>query len=945
MRMNDPVAYPDELRARESGLIAARRGVDAEIDPEEAVGFGLSGGGIRSATFCLGVFQSLAKFELLQRIDYLSTVSGGGYFGCFLGRLFMRGEPAEGQTVIETLSSAQTAEGPTNVKPAAAAAEPSVRNASDVEAILTGKKAHGVLRALRSNGRYLSPAGGGDLLLAAAVILRNWLAVQFILLVTLLAALAWIETARVAGFSAAGANYAQLEDRLNPHNAWLAGHIYWSALIAAGPALFGLFALPSGIAYWIPRSRWYIALAGAATTFVITALLGKWQQLDWAYFTAAVSVSLLLASVSLAGVGRIGPKKLRTSKALEVESDVRNRLSRSFSTGLWLSIVGLGIGVVDSIGRTIYALIQLGRLDDWRTWFASGITGMVGGGLGARTVSILFAARPSGTRLRLPTSMLATLAAALVCSFMLVSASVAVQALTWNFGMPARAHKIIVPEQTLVHWSSASISHQSELEFRERRRAQFPDSKAIAEDKTSAKDQGRHCISALAWAFGLSLLALVIGFSQRFLLFSSHHPLYSARLTRAYLGASNPHRMQGNNDLTEVLPDDDVSLCDYFPRSEEEPGSIARGAPLHFINVTINETVDGESKLQQQDRRGTGMAVGPSGLSVGVRHHATFFWSQVAPDVQEGEQKIVWTRPQANPGAEQAVFPDVPRFTPEELSLGRWMSLSGAAFSTGLGSRTSFALSLLAGVFNIRLGYWWNPRLRPASGQDRFFVAQHYLGRELFARFPGTARRRWYLTDGGHFENMGGYELIRRRLRKIVIIDAEADPDYTFDGLADLVRKARLDFGAEIVFSSREQLDQTVAPALREFIGTLADLRRLGDGASANEPERTSPSLAHAALATITYRDGTRGRLLYIKPTLLGRESADLVHYHARHADFPQETTADQFFDEAQWESYRKLGAHIGHLLFEAEPQQGKFVARDLLDWKTATARRLAAAE
>jgi hypothetical protein len=114
--------------------------------------------------------------------------------------------------------------------------------------------------------------------------------------------------------------------------------------------------------------------------------------------------------------------------------------------------------------------------------------------------------------------------------------------------------------------------------------------------------------------------------------------------------------------------------------------------------------------------------------------------------------------------------------------------------------------------------------------------------------------------------------------------------------------------------------------------GSLEQLRRLGKGGQANEPDRASLSHAHAALATITYAGGARGMLLYIKPTLTGSEPADLVQYHATHADFPQETTVDQYFDEAQWESYRKLGAHIAELLFEAKPAKSGLLPVDLLD-------------
>ena len=91
------VAYPDALRDVEADILRTRRRAafpaDAKV-PTDAVGVGLAGGGIRSATFCLGVFQALAAEKLVRRVDVLSTVAGGGYFGSFLGRLFTHGDRA-----------------------------------------------------------------------------------------------------------------------------------------------------------------------------------------------------------------------------------------------------------------------------------------------------------------------------------------------------------------------------------------------------------------------------------------------------------------------------------------------------------------------------------------------------------------------------------------------------------------------------------------------------------------------------------------------------------------------------------------------------------------------------------------------------------------------------------------------------------------------------------
>jgi hypothetical protein len=252
-------------------------------------------------------------------------------------------------------------------------------------------------------------------------------------------------------------------------------------------------------------------------------------------------------------------------------------------------------------------------------------------------------------------------------------------------------------------------------------------------------------------------------------------------------------------------------------------------------------------------------------------------------------------------------------------------------------------LSLLCGLGNVRLGFWWEPRVKRLEDSKRrigrltrfllrFFSTQTYILSEFVSRFPGPAWPRWYLSDGGHFENLGGYELVRRRIERVVVIDAEADDDYTYEGLANLVRKARLDFGAEIEFLSEKELDAKVHPRLRQHFGTLEQLRRgtwkdepvmekgkFSERKALDEPESRKLSMVHAALARVRYAVGGECELLYIKPALTGDEPTDVLRYHAEHSSFPHESTADQFFDEAQWESYRRLGEHIGELLF-AEP-------------------------
>jgi len=303
----------------------------------------------------------------------------------------------------------------------------------------------------------------------------------------------------------------------------------------------------------------------------------------------------------------------------------------------------------------------------------------------------------------------------------------------------------------------------------------------------------------------------------------------------------------------------------------------------------------------------------------------------------------------------------VPRQAIEALPLGRWVAVSGAAFTTGTGANTSLGLSLLLGLANVRLGYWWDSGIEPnRSGArsarptfpelasrvlSRVLPVQSSLMNEFLARFHGTARRHWYLSDGGHFENTGCYELIRRRVPFIVCSDAGQDPRSEFADFANLVRKARIDFNAEIQIVRRRgdaatddpgvsfplpHLEDLVHPALLDVIGTPEDFVALesdgedeGDGAGTGRFSR-----CHALLARIHFLDKDQfSWLLLVKPSLMGDEAADVVQYQRTHPLFPQEPTSDQYFDEAQWESYRKLGEHVGTELFTppgGPPPEGK---------------------
>ncbi len=151
------------------------------------------------------------------------------------------------------------------------------------------------------------------------------------------------------------------------------------------------------------------------------------------------------------------------------------------------------------------------------------------------------------------------------------------------------------------------------------------------------------------------------------------------------------------------------------------------------------------------------------------------------------------------------------------------------------------------------------------------------------------------MTDGGHFDNTGVYALVERGCQSIVLSDCGADPDGAFDDLANLVRRCRIDFGAEITFPS-------LAPFSRETLA--ADRKPYVQG----QIRYRRAHLKALGWMIGEYDHMPVGTLLVVKPTLISALETDVNRYSQEHGDFPQQSTADQWFDEAQFESYRRLG-------------------------------------
>lgn len=203
----------------------------------------------------------------------------------------------------------------------------------------------------------------------------------------------------------------------------------------------------------------------------------------------------------------------------------------------------------------------------------------------------------------------------------------------------------------------------------------------------------------------------------------------------------------------------------------------------------------------------------------------------------------------------------------------------------------------------------------------RWRVRPWALVREMMMKLDETYK--WInLSDGGHIENLAGIELLRRRCKFIIIGDGEADPDLGFDGLATLIRYARIDLGTGI----------DIHPVSI----------RLDKSKDAVDKGTEKLSREHLAIGKITYPPDEDhgykkeyGLLLYLKSSFSGDEDELIQGYRHRNPDFPHQTTADQFFDEDQFESYRGLGQHIGEMAFEhaPAPRAGKMSFAELERW------------
>ncbi len=829
------------LLARRAVLLQGQNGAGAEILPTPAelhlprVGLALSGGGVRSATFGLGLLRGLAQDRsarpavaasaesspapgeprlaadgLLGRLDYLSTVSGGGYIGGMFGRLV---------------------------------AAHGLRGA---EALLADSGSS-VLEWLRRNGRYLTPAGSRDTGIAVVTYLRAWLAIhtEFMFACCLI------------GLVIVAPHLLQHSRQWVGPAGWERWHSPW------WPLAVGLWAVaaPGLIAgYWAARDAperesdghgggkrdavpnsvrqrpgWRDGL------FMLTAAVSAWVL--WRLLQAGGSVDPLRHGLNWPTAGLLALVSLALGQlivqgwlcctaetyALSV-ARLRNWLTRALRVVLLASLALAAMGALDRLSWWVLQEFLTGNRWLW-------------GGVGAG-------------------SLVLVVLRGLLQPLQQIAAETGKQAQNWlprvlSVGSLFAVAVLVTAWLTVLQWFVFA-----------------PETFSGLRDVPAWMRAGLLLFAWLVW------MLLTAGNAQMANT-ASLHSFYRARLTRAYLAVGNLRRSIDREhphhaDVTTVVEGDDTRLASYRPETA--------GGPIHLVNTCLNQTRDDQSGLYSADRKGTAVTASWRGFEI-------------------GPSEFVGMRSSFDAG-----------------TLGRWVAVSGAAASPGAGAYTSRGLALLVYFLGVRLGYWMRaPRERTRQGwlsriAWRCCPKPLMLTSEASATFFGVERPWWYLSDGGHFENTGVYALLKRELDFILLSDASCDADYEFGDLENLVRKARIDFGAEIDFYSQDE-------ASRLFSMDPAVITVLSPEDMAN-----NHSCRGVLLARIRYRerpgpDGApyrpEGTLLVIKPNLHDALDVDLLAYAQKHASFPHESTGDQSFDEAQWESYHRLGEDFGRALHD----------------------------
>ena len=850
-----------------------------KIEPK--LGLAISGGGIRSATFALGVLQGLAKRKFLSKLDYLSTVSGGGYIGAWLSVWAARLGKLSGVAGIAQVEEALHPEWSKNGQ------------------VLSDAPPLGWLRAY---GNFLSPQVGifsADTWLISAIWSRNTLLNLCVLIPFLLALLG------IPWLLLQGMHGTHEWMKANPNGCLVVfGSALVTLLLAAVTYVFAggdhrwsrkfsefrglvpavivsISATLFTIALWRNGETqlstlmpvWLVPLTGGVIAAICIFSMLRDQVTEWQAVLRMVAGTLLgAASLQFAYAKSrdlLSPASTELGWMLfaapvfalvdclilvsligfagrRMEDEEREGWSRA---GAWIGILGFAGIILGAI--TYWGPLAVGF--GWQVKTVGISTGALWAGISAAGTYLARSESTSGDeRSKRPWLDASLPLAGLV---FIVGFLILLSYLVFVIAGGDRLQAVMSQPPAVVAYCDTCRQELAPTNWGK-----------IWGDSLSAFRDDAESIADGSWALLILVFGSVAGWLVLGRIFSindfSMFSFYRNRLVRGYLGASNKEREAAESKLdrfTDLCPADDVPLTDLTPQNV---------GYIHLVCTAANVNLE------------------RSGFAERKAVSFVFDYEKCEYHLPPSVRVL-----SDNGGKYCEKYPA----TGVPPTVGTAITISGAAASPNMGYHSSPILAFLMTLFNVRLGFWmFNPSdsytsLRhtllghprePWEPRGPKWGTFYYLF-ELLAQ--ASSRRKYiYLSDGGHFENLGLYELLRRRLPYIIVIDGESDPSMKFEALAGVIRKARSDFGIEITIdtSSIEQRD--------------------ADGWSS----------AHAAVGQIQYPDQAHGHLLYLKLSVTGDEPQDILNYRKINAEFPHQSTADQFFSESQFESYRRLGLH-----------------------------------
>lgn len=415
-------------------------------------------------------------------------------------------------------------------------------------------------------------------------------------------------------------------------------------------------------------------------------------------------------------------------------------------------------------------------------------------------------------------------------------------------------------------------------------------------------------LALVRWAYGIGLFLLVIAIFL--LLYHEVHAygpggmmlfeplLYWLLLIGVFIGLFgninyvSMHRYYRNRLMETYLPEQ-VVREELKSRNQGKPEEVdansfsmsrlhpETGSPMLLVNTTASTVGSREPVLSQ--RGGINFVFSPRYHGMGSEDH------RFAED-QTSNAYLRSTR----------------------MDLATAVAISGAAVNPNTYFTSSRPLSFLMSLLNLRLGYWF---ISPNYTSKLFPLFWHALMiKEMLGYGLHENSSVVHLSDGGHFENMGVYELLRRRCKYIVAIDAGMDSSSEFTDLARLIQLARVDFGIDIDIDISPLIpdEDSAQPTLPFAVGRI---NYAGYGSLRDRIEDEDKDVESDASDAPPREEPLDGYLLYVKSAMVNPENAEFRSYRLKHKSFPHETTMDQFFDEQQFEVYRELGYAMGCLI------------------------------